>query len=139
MILVLDASVVAKWFKEEESSYIALKIRSDFQRGINEIVVPDLLLYELSNAMRFDPNFNSELIKKSIHSLFEIDITIVIPSENLISDAIRIAIERDITVYDAIYVALSSQLNAVFITADERLFKKIKSLKNCRFLSENYE
>ncbi len=33
MLLVLDTSVIAKWFKEEEGSDLALGIREDFHKG----------------------------------------------------------------------------------------------------------
>jgi predicted nucleic acid-binding protein len=35
-----------------------------------------------------------------------------------------------ITIYDAVYIALAQALGCKFITADQRLFKKIKELKN---------
>lgn len=80
MLLVLDASVIAKWFKEEKHSDLALKIRDGFYEGVHEIIVPDLLIYEISNVLRFDKKFNSELIRDAINSLFEIDIIITVPS-----------------------------------------------------------
>jgi predicted nucleic acid-binding protein len=55
---VLDASVVIKWFSEEEYTDIAVKLRDDFFKGYNELVVLDLLLYEVSNALRYNPNFD---------------------------------------------------------------------------------
>ena len=55
---VLDASVVIKWFSEEEYTDIAVKLRDGFFKGCNELVVPDLLLYEVSNALRYNPNFD---------------------------------------------------------------------------------
>ncbi len=137
MILVLDASVIAKWFKNEDNSDLALGIRDDFWKGLHEIIVPDLILYEISNALRFDSKFSSELIKKSIQSLFDMEITITVPSENLISNAVEIAVDKKITVYDAIYVALSLQTSAVFITADKELYEKVKILKNCKLLSKD--
>ncbi|HIE31247.1 MAG TPA: PIN domain-containing protein [Methanosarcinales archaeon] len=55
MMYVLDASVVIKWFSEEEYTDIALKLRDDFFRGYTELVIPDLLLYELTYAPPFQP------------------------------------------------------------------------------------
>jgi len=50
---VLDASVLIKWFSNEEYTDRALKLRDDFLQGYTELVVPDLLLYEVSNALRW--------------------------------------------------------------------------------------
>jgi predicted nucleic acid-binding protein len=55
---ILDASVILKWFVDEESSDQALRIRDEFCRGEREIVVPDLLLLEVANALRYNPTFS---------------------------------------------------------------------------------
>jgi predicted nucleic acid-binding protein len=49
---VLDPSVVLKWFVNEADSGQALKLREEFYAGEREIVVPDLLLFEIANALR---------------------------------------------------------------------------------------
>jgi len=49
---VLDASVVLKWFVNEEDSDKAVRLRKQYYLGEREIVVPDLLLFEVSNALR---------------------------------------------------------------------------------------
>ena len=48
VMYVLDASVVIKWFSEEEYTDIAVKLRDDFFKGYNELVVPDLLLCDIT-------------------------------------------------------------------------------------------
>ena len=136
MLLILDASVVAKWFKEEEGSDRALKIREEFYNGLHEIIVPDLILYEISNALRFDKKFDFETISKATASLFDMDLTITIPSEELILNSTKLALDLGITIYDAVYVELASQTSGVFITADEALHEKIKKIRNCKLLSD---
>jgi predicted nucleic acid-binding protein len=49
--------------------------------------------------------------------------------EELIYDAIKIAFENDITIYDALYVSLSNSLEAPLITYDEILLKKVDKAK----------
>ncbi len=66
---VLDASVVIKWFSEEEYTDIAVKLRDHFFKGYNELVVPDLLLYEVSNALRYNPNFDETDVVDAVNSL----------------------------------------------------------------------
>jgi predicted nucleic acid-binding protein len=46
MLLVVDASVILKWFLEEEYSDVAIKIRENFYKEIYRIIEPDFLLYE---------------------------------------------------------------------------------------------
>jgi predicted nucleic acid-binding protein len=134
MLLVLDASVVAKWFKEEEGSPTALKIRQDFYEGIHEIAVPDLVLYEIPNALRYDKAFTKELASIAAESLLEMGLIVRVPSIELLDEAIKLAYEYKVTVYDAVYVALSIRAGGLFVTADEKLYAKIKNLKNCRLL-----
>lgn len=51
MLLVLDTSVILKWFKEEDYSDAAIKIKEEFVDGLHEIVVPDLLLYDIAKFL----------------------------------------------------------------------------------------
>lgn len=63
------------------------------------------------------------------------EIIITVPSADLIIDAVKLAYDTDITVYDAIYVSLSLKVKGRFITADKSLYKKISKVENCRLLS----
>ncbi len=49
--VVVDASVVARWYAEEEWSDIALNVREDYGRGLIDLIVPYLLIYEVSNSL----------------------------------------------------------------------------------------
>lgn len=136
MIMVLDASVMAKWFKEEEFTDAALRIREDFEKGKHEIIVPDLALYEISNAMKYDESFTSQMIKDSQDSLMNMEITIITPSREILKNSVDIATDKKITVYDSTYVALAELINATLITADSKLFKKTKEISSVKFISE---
>jgi predicted nucleic acid-binding protein len=41
MFLVLDTSVILKWYKEEEYTEIAVKLKMDLMEGLNNVIVPD--------------------------------------------------------------------------------------------------
>lgn len=136
MLLVLDTSIVLKWYKEEEYTEIALKIKKDFVEGLNEIIVPDLVLYEMANVLRFTDGFNERLIKKSLESFIDLGIDIVIPTIEMISLATKLSYKYKITVYDAIFIALSKIINGIFVTADKKLYEKVKELKFVKFISK---
>lgn len=68
---VIDASVAIKWFSEEEFTDKAIEIRDNFYKGTVELAAPDLILYEVSNALRFNPNFNEEDVIEAVNSLFD--------------------------------------------------------------------
>jgi predicted nucleic acid-binding protein len=123
---VLDASVVLKWFVNEADSTQALKLREEFYAGEREIVVPDLLLFEIANALRYNPSFSIEEIQEALDTLFGMGIEIITPTLTLLGKTVEFAKECDLTCYDATYLALAEELSFEFITADERFYKKIK-------------
>ncbi|MCK4295888.1 MAG: type II toxin-antitoxin system VapC family toxin [Candidatus Marinimicrobia bacterium] len=129
---VLDASVVLKWFVLESDSDKAESLRSQYYLGQRELVVPDLILYEIPNALKFHPDFSSTEIKQVIQTLFDIDMEIITPTQMLINKAIDIASENNVTFYDATYFALAKDLKMDFITADEKFYNKLiqNGLKN---------
>ncbi len=51
MKYVLDASVVTKWFVEEEDSDRATKFLDDYSQGKCEISEPDLLIYSVDHDL----------------------------------------------------------------------------------------
>ena len=126
--VVLDASVIVKWFSQEESRDKAIKIRDDFLKGEMEIVLPDLILYELSNALRFNPVFDFNDVKETVGSILDMDLTITSPTSSVLNESIRLAFSKNITVYDAIYISLASNLNYILVTADKKLYNKVKDL-----------
>jgi len=104
---VLDASVILKWFLDEEGTSQALRLREEFYRGEREIVVPDLLLMEVANVLRYNPSFTAKEIKEAIQTLFDIGIVIITPTYSLLAKAIDLANTLDVTCYDAVYLALA--------------------------------
>src|SRR3989339_1098632 len=115
---VLDASVVLKWFVEENDSDKARKIRDDYVEGKIKIIVPDLLLYEISNALRFNKSFDKYEIDEILVSLSDMEIEVFSINYDLLKDAVNLAYQFDITVYDACYVKLALTLSTDLITAD---------------------
>ncbi len=72
-MIILDASVVVKWFLEEEYTDKALEIRERLRMGEEKVVVPDLLLYELANALKNNPNFDANYVCDALTSIFDMD------------------------------------------------------------------
>ena len=123
---VLDASVILKWFLNEDGSDRAVQLREEFFRGRREIVVPDLLLMEVANALRYNPTFDVKEIREAIETLFDIGIVIVTPTCSLLARAIELAKSLDVTCYDAIYLALAEELDFEFITADKKFWERVR-------------
>jgi len=135
---VLDASVLIKWFSDEEYTDIALKLRDDFFHGNTELVVPDLLLYEVSNALRYNPNFDENDVVDAVDSLYDMGIDIIIPTGEVIRSAINLAFTHDVTIYDAFYAALADEIDFTLITADAKFYRKTNNLSFIKFIDEIY-
>jgi len=135
-MIILDASVVVKWFSEEEYTEKALAIRERIRMGEERVIVPDLLLYELANALRYNPSFDANDVSDALTSIFDMDLEIVTPIPEIINLAVALAFEYNITVYDAFYIALAKDLELTFITADRRLCERVRGLDYVEFIGE---
>ena len=126
---VLDTSVVYKWYIEEKGTKEALSIFRSFKNGETKISIPDLVFYELTNVLRFNSRNTAGDIIEIIDNLSNLNLDIVVPTRALLKDAVRLAYKYDITIYDAVFVALAQDLGYRFITADKKLYRKIKGLR----------
>jgi len=125
--LVLDASVIAKWFYDEEYTDKALEIRKDFVKGDVDIIVPELVFYEVSNALRYNKDIPRKDKGERIDDLSLIDFKVVNFSNKIASMAMKIALDTDTTIYDSTYIAVARLNKCPLITADKEYIKRIKS------------
>ena len=127
-LLVVDTSVVAKWFlPSEPDSDRAHRLR---EQHVGEAVTPctpSLLMWELGNVLRYKPWITSSLVGESLDTVIEIGIRLYEPSPSLIHRAVDIAYHTGITLYDAAFVALGDELACPLVTADERLAGRVNS------------
>jgi predicted nucleic acid-binding protein len=63
-LVVVDASVVVKWFVEEEHTNAALQLRNDYVDRTVDIASPDLLPYEVLNVLRCNPSLGERQLKE---------------------------------------------------------------------------
>jgi predicted nucleic acid-binding protein len=121
---VLDASVILKWFIDENDSDKAIRLREEYEANEREIVIPDFLLIEVANVLCYYPGFDSDDINDCLKTLFDMAIDIVTPTPGLLEHTIAIAKKYHITCYDALYLALAEDLGFPLITADQELYRK---------------
>jgi predicted nucleic acid-binding protein len=114
--LVLDASVVVRWFrKPAEPAGAAL--RSDFEAGGVAVTIPGLLLLELLNVAGRQWRWQEEELLEFAEELGSTKFELLDP------DLGRVAkwVARGLTAYDASYVALAEQLDVPLITFDRAI------------------
>jgi predicted nucleic acid-binding protein len=135
--LVLDTSVIIKWYRQGEVlADQALILRDAYLRGQIPVTVPDLVAYELANVLRFKTDLSAEQVCAGVQSLFDLDLEWVAPSAEAIGRAVEIARAHDTTVYDAVFVALAESLGTTLITADARLAQRLAALPHVRSLGD---
>jgi len=123
--LILDASVIVKWYFEEQDSEKATRIRDLYRNYIIEIIVPDLLYYEVVNAIRFNKNITAREKIRIIKNLFKINLETKVLEKQDFIEALTSADKYDTTIYDTIYYILAKKLNGKYITADQDFYNKI--------------
>lgn len=132
--MVIDASVVLKWFMEEGGSDKANALKNKHLSGASTITLPDIALYEIGNALRYKNEFSNKEIRKCFDDLEELNLDIIAPYPEIAEIVIETARQNDITFYDASYVALAKELGLQFITADEKLYQRAKHLHFVKLL-----
>jgi predicted nucleic acid-binding protein len=133
MDIVVDASVAVKWFniKGEDNVELALKIQKQKIANKIVIIVPDLFFLEIVNAFLAKSFFDRQDVLIIEEALDKLNLVVVYPDHLTLKNSINIAYENNLTIYDAIYIAIAIANNAILLTED----KKILSCKGrCDFI-----
>lgn len=121
MTLVLDASVLLKWFLDEPGSEAALALKRRYRDGELAIVIPALALYEIPNVLRFKRGVPKTEVKDTLRAFWDLDLETVAPTEGLLEEALELSFLTGLSLYDCAYLALAKELDAALITADRHL------------------
>ncbi len=129
---VLDTSVIVKWFSTsgEADTANALWLRRALFENKCRVTIPDLVLYELGNALRFNPRFTTQDIDAAIHSLFDMKLTIRAAEQDILVHAVSLAFQYAVTVYDAYFLALADKSESMLITADYKFYQNFDKAKS---------
>ena len=134
--VVVDASVIVKWFVEEEYSREARLLRDSYASGLVDLAAPSLLPYEVLNALKYSGAFGEEELKEVAQALADFQFTLYNLEGRLAFKAVEVSMRKGVTIYDAAYVALAYILNTTLYTADERLTKRVGDRRVVRHISE---
>ena len=117
-MIVVDASVAVKWFLDEPGSAQARELRRRFHLGDVELAAPDLLIYEVANALVCQRVHSPAEIAMSVDTLLSMELILSDPELDLMSRGVALADQRSAALYDAVYVALAEMLGGELATAD---------------------
>lgn len=128
-MIVIDTSVVLKWFVAEDDSDRATDLIG------TPCLAPDLIVAELGNAL-WKKWRKGEIGRAQAHAaLAELpDLVGLMPSPPLAEAALGIAIDVPHPVYDCFFLALAEQSDLVLVTADVRLIDKLAGSRLARYV-----
>lgn len=120
---VIDASVAVKLLVDEDGADQAMIVYRTF-----ELLAPELLLAECANIIwkktrRGELTAPEAELAAGLLARSAIDLR---PMRGLVGAATRLAMALDHAAYDCLYLALAAAEDCPFITADERLVRKIE-------------
>lgn len=123
-VFVVDASIAAKWFIDEEHGAAALSVLDEK----NELHAPDFLLLEMDSIIckwarrgAINPDEGSQLRENLRRFPIELH-----PFPSFLDFAFMIASATGQSIYDCLYVALAALLKGKMVTADRRLYESLK-------------
>lgn len=141
-MIVLDASVAAKWLLSEPGSQEAVAL----QEGPDELFGPDLIRMEVAAAItrrvrdKEKPLPAAEVVRRCARWFRLLDQATIylLPESELLEEAIQLAVKIPHTLQDCLYLAAALRLDAALVTADRRFhdrvkpfYKKISMLTGC--------
>lgn len=132
MKLVVDASIAIKWIIGEDGSTEAVELLKTAA-----MAAPDLLVAECANIL-WKKVQRTELTAAEAalcaRLLQRVDIEIH-PTRHLLETATQMAVELNHPAYDCVYLSLAVANGWRFVTADDRLLRKIRSFRRCPYQS----
>jgi predicted nucleic acid-binding protein len=125
---VLDTSVIAKWFFEEEGTERAEGYLTAMIGGEAEVHVPSSFFYEFANVIwaRRAEGVSEDTARRLWADLETLPLEVTAESE-LFPETLAFAFRHDVTAYDAAFVVLARQQSCDLVTADGVLWEKIAS------------
>jgi predicted nucleic acid-binding protein len=131
--IVVDSSVVAALVTPEQYSNWASKKLSEY----DDFHTLDLNYYEVANAIKYKKSdrFDSKDVSNAFIQAAEmLDLYSIHNFSEVIKNAVTIALELNISVYDAAFLSLAEKLDSQLLTLDEKLVKKLEGTKYHSFM-----
>lgn len=126
-MLVVDASVVFKWFDEKESQYEqALKLLDDYILKKEILAAPDILVYELANAWATKTEITKQIAKQNLQKFQKINIKLRVYDFDFLQKVMIFVKKYHVAIYAASYAVLAKEKGCDLITADSKFVTQVK-------------
>ena len=128
---VVDSSVIIKWLNtdNEQSLEQSDKLLQKARNGEIELVAPELAKYEVGNVLLKGKQLTPAQAKISLGTVYTLPITYVADSQELSEETYSLAHNLGITYYDASFMSLAKQHDAVLVTENIKHQAKSERIK----------
>lgn len=132
-MIVLDASVAAKWFVVEDDSDRAMKVLDDVALRPEGFAVPELFFVEMLNVLKHVQPDTAKL-HGHLTDLEHLGLQRLAHGHEMLATAATLAHEHDLSGYDALYAACAKLLDGAWLTADAKAHRRLSRTKLTRLL-----
>lgn len=135
---VVDTSVCIKQFISDPLTPKVNQLFDHLANPETEFFVPDLFYIECANTLWKYIRaglYTTAAVQADLATLKGLPLRVV-STADLMEDAVSIGLAYGISAYDASYVALSQQVNAMLLTLDQKLVRATASAYDVRSLND---
>lgn len=133
--------MAVKWFVQNQEAEVqqAWLLQDAFIREECIFVAPELLLYELANALKAGRRFSASEVLRAIDYVLEFGFVLETFRRSTLHQAVEIATTYGLPVYDSYFLATAVEAGGLFVTADDVFLRKVRghpnivSLRQLRF------
>lgn len=126
MTVLLDASVVLRWFVQQPGHEAAAVWLRRFVAEPNLFVAPDLLRMEVYGGLcRLQPARDPEWAPRCFERLDRLGLRTLPTTQPLFERGMALSRELKVGGYDALYLAHAESLGVRWLTADERALRRL--------------
>lgn len=119
--IVLDTSVIFKWLNVQNENLIdeAEKILDQLRKGRIKVYLPELSKYEVGNAL-WKRKLSSAEVNFDLEIFYDYPLEFISLDLPLSKRTSEIALDNNITFYDASFIAVAEKLGANLVTENSK-------------------
>ena len=128
--IVVDSSVIVKWISDQNEKNLEAsdKLLTDCRGSLVELFTPELAKYEVGNVL-WKKDFDLEQTKTSLATIYSGPLKFKELDKETALRTMQFASETQMTYYDASFVALAENLDAILVTDNPKHQSKFKGVK----------